>query len=179
LARTSLPARTDNTIPDPHAHGYMFEAEGTDIDNMQLTPEQQAAALAGTLEPADVTDWNPSPGWTAGAVISTAEDMAAYTKTLVTGGLLDDGTQQLRLDSIQPVDPGNPDGIAYGMGLARIPPNLIGHTGKIAGFDSVAGYDPDAGLLVVILTNLNETPAAKDPAVQLLSPVLDQFYGES
>jgi D-alanyl-D-alanine carboxypeptidase len=65
------------------------------------------------------------------------------------------------------------------MGLARIPPNLIGHTGKIAGFDSVAGYDPDAGLLVVILTNLNETPAAKDPAVQLLSPVLDQFYGES
>jgi D-alanyl-D-alanine carboxypeptidase len=179
LARTSLPARTDNTIPDPHAHGYMFEAEGTDIDNMQLTPEQQAAALAGTLEPADVTDWNPSPGWTAGAVISTAEDMAAFTKTLVTGGLLDDRTQQLRLDSIQPVDPGNPDGIAYGMGLARIPPNLIGHTGKIAGFDSVAGYDPDAGLLVVILTNLNETPAAKDPAVQLLSPVLDQFYGES
>jgi D-alanyl-D-alanine carboxypeptidase len=179
LVGTSLPARSDNTISDPHAHGYMFQAEGTDIDNLELAPEQQAAALAGTLEPEDVTDWNPSPGWTAGAVISTAEDMAAYTKTLVAGGLLDDRTQQLRLDSIQPVDPSNPGGIGYGMGLARIPRNLIGHTGKIAGFDSVAGYDPDVGLLVVILTNLNETPAAKDPAVQLLSPVLGLFYGQS
>src|SRR5262249_39937322 len=126
-----------------------------------------------------VTDWNPSPAWTAGAVISTAQDMATYTKALVAGGLLDAKTQQLRLDSIQPVDPSKPDGTGYGLGLARITPHLIGHTGKIAGYDAVAGYDPSIDLLVVILTNLNDTPAHKDPAVQLLTPVTDLFYGRS
>jgi D-alanyl-D-alanine carboxypeptidase len=155
----------------------MFQTDSTDIDNIVLTPEQQAAALAGTLTPADVTNWNPSSAWTAGAVISTAEDMAEYTKALVTGSLLDDKTQHLRLDSFQPTDPGKPDGAAYGLGLARIPPHLIGHTGKIAGYDSLTGYDPKIDLLVVILTNLNETPAHKDPAVQLLSPIVDLFYG--
>src|SRR5262249_28109979 len=154
----SFPALPDNQLPDPHAHGYMFQTDGTDIDNIELSPEQQAAALAGTLKPADVTDWNPSPAWTAGAVISTAQDIATYTKALVAGGLLDAKTQQLRLDSIQPIDPSNSDGAGYGLGLAQIRPHLLGHTGKIAGYDAVTGYDPDIGLLVVILTNLNDTP---------------------
>ncbi|HKA04418.1 MAG TPA: serine hydrolase domain-containing protein [Acidimicrobiales bacterium] len=177
LAHTSLPAPGDNTITDPHAHGYMFQTDAANIDHIELTPEQQAAALAGTWKPVDVTDWSPSTGWTAGSVISTAEDMATYTKALAAGGLLGDKTQQLRVDSIQPIDPSKPDGAGYGLGLARIPPHLFGHTGKIAGYDAVTGYDPNIDLLVVILTNLNDTPALKDPAVQLLSPVVFQFYG--
>ena len=179
LAHTSFPARADNTFADPHAHGYMFQTDGTDIDNIELTPEQQTDALAGTLKPVDVTEWNPSPAWTAGAVISTAQDLATYTKALVAGGLLDAKTQQLRLDSIQPVDPSKSDGTGYGLGLAQIRPHLIGHTGKIAGYDAVTGYDPNTDLLVVILTNLNDTPAHKDPAVQILNPVIDLFYGRS
>jgi len=105
--------------------------------------------------------------------------MAVYTKRLVTGGLLDDRTQQDRLDSIQPIDPDRPDGPGYGYGLARIPPNLIGHDGQIPGYVTLAVYDPDIDLLVVVLTNLYETPAQKLPAVQLLKPVVDLFYGGS
>ena len=99
-----------------------------------------------------------------------------YTKRLVVGGLLDDEMQQLRLDSIQPIDPSQPDGAGYGLGLARIPPNLIGHDGQIPGYVTLAAYDPEIDLLVVILTNLYETPAQKLPAVQLFGPVVDLFY---
>ena len=178
LEHTSLPALSDNQIPGPHPHGYMFLTDGATLDNIELTPDEQAAALAGTLEPNDVTEWNPSPGWTAGSAISTAEDMAVYTKALVTGGLLDDKTQQARLASIRPVDPSKPDGPGYGLGLARIPPNLIGHDGQIPGYTTLAAYDPKIDLLVVILTNLYETPVQKLPAVRLLSPITDLFYGK-
>jgi D-alanyl-D-alanine carboxypeptidase len=176
LQHTSLPPLDDNEIPGPHPRGYMFLTDAATLDDIELTPDQQAAALAGTLKPDDVTDWNPSPGWTAGSAISTAEDMATYTERLVTGGLLDDTTQQRRLASIRAIDPTRPDGPGYGLGLARIPPNLIGHDGQIPGFVTLAAHDPDIDLTVVILTNLYETPAQKLPAVQLLAPIVDLFY---
>jgi D-alanyl-D-alanine carboxypeptidase len=176
LKHTSLPALTDNKIPDPHAHGYMYLTDKSTLDDVALTPDQKAAAQAG---PSDVTDWNPSPGWTAGSVISTAEDMGLYTRKLVGGGLLDEKTQQLRLDSIQPTDPSKPQGGGYGLGLSRFAPKLIGHNGQIPGYVSFAAYDPKLELLVIILTNLYETPAGRDPAVEILLPVRAQFYGES
>ena len=179
LTHTSLPGLSDNTIPGPHPNGYMFLTDNATLDTIQLTPDQQAAAFAGTLKPNDVTDWNPSPGWTAGSAISTADDMAVYTKKLVTGGLLDDRTQQLRLNSIKPVDPTKPNGSGYGLGLARIAPNLIGHDGQIPGYTTLAVYDPHIDLLVVILTNLYETPLQKLPVAPLLSPIVDLFYGRS
>jgi D-alanyl-D-alanine carboxypeptidase len=179
LTHTSLPGLSDNTIPGPHPSGYMFLTDDATLDTIHLTPDQQAAAFGGTLKPDDVTDWNPSPGWTAGSAISTADDMAVYTKKLVTGGLLDEKTQQLRLDSINPVDPTKPNGSGYGLGLARIAPNLIGHDGQIPGYTTLAVYDPHIDLLVVILTNLYETPAQKLPIAPLLAPIVDLFYGRS
>ena len=155
----------------------MFLTDGATLDTIKLTPEQQAAAFAGTLLPTDVTDWNPSPGWTAGSAISTAEDMAAYTKKLVVGGLLDEATQQRRLDSIQPIDPTRPNGPGYGLGLARISPNLIGHDGQIPGFTTLAVHDPAIDLTVVILTNLYELPTGSLPIVPFLAPIVDVFYG--
>lgn len=178
LTHTSVPALDDNTIPGPHPRGYMFLTAGATLDEIELTTDQQAEAFAGALKPVDVTDWNPSPGWTAGSAISTAEDMAVYTRKLVAGGLLDEDMQQRRLDSLQPVNPARPDGTSYGLGLARIPPNLIGHDGQIPGYVTLAAHDPDIDLTVVILTNLYETPDRKLPAVQLLSPVVDLFYGK-
>ena len=177
LTHTSLPALSDNTIPGPHPRGYMFLTDAATLDTIELIPAQQASAYAGTLKPTDVTDWNPSPGWTAGSAVSTAEDMAIYTKKLVGGGLLDEKTQQLRLNSIRPIDPTKPDGPGYGLGLARISPHLIGHDGQIAGYTSLAVYDPHIDLLVVILTNLYELPNRSLPIVPLLAPIVHAFYG--
>jgi D-alanyl-D-alanine carboxypeptidase len=155
----------------------MFLTDAATLTQIKLTPEQQAAAIAGTLHPTDVTDWNPSTAWTAGSAISTADDMADYTKALVTGGLLDTPAQQRRLRSLRPTVADRPEGPAYGLGLARIPTNLIGHDGQIPGYVTLAVHDPKIDLTVVVLTNLYETPNQKLPAIELLSPIVEEFYG--
>ena len=84
----------------------MYLTDKSTLDNIALKhQDQKAAAQAGTFKPSNVTNWNPLAGWTAGSAISTAEDMALYTKKLVVGGLLDAKTQQLRLDNIRPDRP--------------------------------------------------------------------------
>ena len=87
------------------------------------------------------------------------------------------GDPAARLDSIQPIDPARPNGPGYGLGLARISPNLIGHDGQIPGFTTLAVHDPAIDLTVVILTNLYELPTGSLPIVPFLAPIVDVFYG--
>jgi D-alanyl-D-alanine carboxypeptidase len=175
LTHTSLPANTDASIPDPHPHGYSFGTNVSSIDTYALPPAQQAAALAGTLRPNDETNANPSWAWTAGGAISTVGDLALYVKALVGGGLLDEQTQKLRLDSIQPTDPAHPDAAGYGLGIARFGP-LIGHDGQIPGFMTFMGHDPKTGLTIAIGTNLATVPSGEGSALTLLKAILPVFY---
>ena len=50
MHQTSLPPLSSSAIPDPHAQGYIYGTDNT-----------------GTGPTLNVTDWNPSSGWTAGA----------------------------------------------------------------------------------------------------------------
>ena len=130
MDHTLLPAVDDATVPDPHPRGYMF---GTNVSTLNpedtlLALDQQAAARAGTLRPDDYTNLNPSWGWAAGAGISTVHDLATYVEVLVGGGLLSDQLQQLRIDSITPVDPSSPNSAGYGLAIARFGP-MLGHDG--------------------------------------------------
>jgi D-alanyl-D-alanine carboxypeptidase len=77
LHQTSLPPRSSSAIPDPHAQGYMY---GT--------------AFTGQGPTLNVTDWNPSAEWTAGAMISTLHDLQIWAKALATGRLLSAATQK-------------------------------------------------------------------------------------
>lgn len=176
LTQTSLPAATDASIPDPHPHGYAFGTNVSTIETYALPPAQQAAAVAGTLKPNDETDANPSWAWTAGGAISTVGDLATYVKALVGGGLLDERTQKLRLDSIQPTDPAHPEAAGYGLGIARFGP-LLGHDGQIPGFMTFMGYDPKTDLTIVIATNLAAVPSGEGSALTLLKAVMPVFYG--
>ena len=63
LSHTSFP--TDNAFPEPHAQGYTL---GT--DDKEVT----------------ATDWNPSWGWAAGAMISTLDDMRIWADALASDG---------------------------------------------------------------------------------------------
>jgi hypothetical protein len=54
-------------------------------------------------------------------------------------------------------------------------PILIGHDGQNPGYMTLAVYDPHIDVLVVI-TNLYETPAQKLPIAPLLSPIVGWFY---
>ena len=172
LRNTLLPPTASNAIPDPHPHGYLFGTNVSTLTPAALPPDQQSAARDGTLLPNDVTDLNPSWGWSAGAVISTADDLATYVKPLVAGGLLDADLQKQRLDSLTPINPSDPNSALYGLALAKLGP-MIGHDGSLPGYQSFMGYDPDTGNTLIVLTNLQDTPngtmAANDIAKLILA----------
>ena len=81
LKGTSFPDAADSSLPLPHAQGYTLQGQADG-------------------EPADTTNWNPSWAWTAGAMISTVEDLLVYGRALGTGEvLLPPDQQAARLDS--------------------------------------------------------------------------------
>jgi D-alanyl-D-alanine carboxypeptidase len=175
LTQTSLPVRTDATIPDPHPQGYSFGTNVSTIQSYALPADQQAAALAGTLKPNDETDANPSWTWAAGGAISTVPDLFTYVQALVGGRLLDPATQKVRMDSIRPTDPAHPDAAGYGIGIAKFGP-LLGHDGQIPGFMTFTGQDPATGLTITIATNLATVPSGEGSALTLVKAILPIFY---
>ncbi|MFI6446208.1 serine hydrolase domain-containing protein [Kitasatospora sp. NPDC050543] len=88
LKDTSFPL-TDPAIHGPHLHGY-------------------------DLKGRDVTRFSPSYDWTAGAMISTVDDLARFHRALFTGKLLRPAQQRELLTTVQ--FPGKP---AYGLGVQR------------------------------------------------------------
>ncbi|WKG11870.1 serine hydrolase domain-containing protein [Nocardia sp. PE-7] len=177
LKHTSLPAAADPSIPDPHPQGYAFGTNVSTIDTYALPPEEQAAALAGTLQPSNATDESPSWTWTAGAAISTVDDVATYVRALVEGDLLDEQTQRVRMDSIQPIDPAAPDVAGYGLGIVRFGLHLFGHDGQMPGFMTFMGHDPASDLTIVVATNLATVPSGEGSALVLVKAMLPTFYG--
>jgi D-alanyl-D-alanine carboxypeptidase len=139
LKNTSFPDQADSSIPDPHAQGYTLQGQSDG-------------------EPADVTDWNPSWAWTAGAMISTVEDLLIYGRALGTGkGLLSPEQQSERLDSfVSDVPPLNQPplkgDLAYGIGLGK-DHGWIGHNGEIPGFNTYLFYHPELDAVVAVEVN--------------------------
>jgi D-alanyl-D-alanine carboxypeptidase len=139
LKGTSFPG-ADPSIPDPHTQGYTLQGQSS----------------GG--EPVDATNWNPSPYWTAGEMISTVEDLLVYGRALGTGeGLLPSKQQAERLDSLvsdvpplnQPPLKGN---LAYGIGLAN-EHGWIGHNGETPGYNTYLFYHPDLDAVVAVEVN--------------------------
>jgi CubicO group peptidase (beta-lactamase class C family) len=177
LSETSFPALTDASIPEPHPQMYTFGTNVETIDSLVLPPDVQAAAVAGTLEPMDVTDANPSWGWTAGAGISTAPDLADYVEELVDGCLLSPQLQQQRIESIQPRDPDDPASPGYGLGLAQFGP-VYGHSGELPGTNSFMGYDPVRDITVVTWASTAPAPNGEGPAVELAKALIAELYAD-
>jgi D-alanyl-D-alanine carboxypeptidase len=172
---TQLPATDDDSIPEPHPHGYLWGTNVSTMDDPELPEPEQSQAFAGTIEPSDVTNMNPSWGWAAGAGISTATDLAHYVEVLVNGGLLSDELQDERLDSLVATSPSNPPtSPRYGLALATLGP-LVGHDGSLPGFQSVMGHDPETGTTMIVFTNLQASPDGQQTAnviAQRLIPVV-------
>ncbi|MFJ4090941.1 serine hydrolase domain-containing protein [Kitasatospora sp. NPDC089913] len=126
LGRTVFP--TTNAFPQPHARGY--------------TDQTADGAIA------DATDWNPSWGWAAGAMISDQADMKKWARVLATGTLLTPQTQAQRL---QPQPSAVPD-TWYGLGVFYNH-GWIGHNGSLPGYQTVVVYLPSAQASLVVLLN--------------------------
>ncbi|MDA3644791.1 beta-lactamase family protein [Saccharopolyspora indica] len=133
LRGTHLPVRGEERLPGPHPRGY---APGEPL--------------------IDFTEFDPSIGGAAGALISTGEDLNRFYEALLGGRLLPP-EQLAEMQRTIPADIG-PDGAAYGLGLASVPLScggeFWGHGGDIIGFSTLAATTGD-GRSATVVANLN------------------------
>ncbi|HEY5426371.1 MAG TPA: serine hydrolase domain-containing protein [Candidatus Tumulicola sp.] len=180
LRHTMLPPSSDNTIPAPFSHGYLYGSSSVAlVGPADYSPAFKAAARAGTQLPTDYTGINHSFAAAAGGVISNADDLATWIQALVTGRVLDAAYQQRWLDSLRPVDPGKPDGQRYGYGISQLhwaSNSIYFHGGETPGYNSFIGYDPGNHVTLVVWTNLTVSLDDVATANALMLKVLDQIY---
>ena len=102
----------------------------------------------------------------AGAIVSTAADLATFGDALFRGRLLDDSA----LAAMTAEGPHHPRNSNYGLGLEIQRPDyrttVWGHGGFLPGFRSALRYLPDRDLLVVVLVNDSRSNA--DDLVELV-----------
>ncbi|MFF0433939.1 serine hydrolase domain-containing protein [Streptomyces sp. NPDC004327] len=150
LRHTIFP--TDAAFPEPHAHGYTNQT------------------ASGQIE--DSTDWNPSWGWAAGAMISNLQDMRTWAKVVATGTLLTADTQAQRLRT----GPSGIPGTGYGLGIFNVQ-GWIGHNGSLPGYESLTIYLPEHQATLVVLLNTDIVHNGVEPSTlfgqaitQIVSP---------
>ena len=83
------------------------------------TPAMAAEARAGTLQPKDYTGVNHSFAFAAGAVISTAADLATWMKALSGGKVFNAEYQRIWQDSAKIINPANSYNW-YGYGIDQL-----------------------------------------------------------
>lgn len=138
LSRTFFGAYED--VPGPRAHAFLdFDQDGEVDDLSAVIPPTSFLTAA----------------WSAGAVLSSAEDLARWIRALHTGDVLaEEGYARMKTL----VD--RPDGRRYGLGLLadeREGVLLYGHEGNSTGFGAAAWHAPEEGLTVVVLANIHAT----------------------
>jgi D-alanyl-D-alanine carboxypeptidase len=115
------------------------------------------------------TTMNPSLFWTAGAMISTVDDLHTWAQALATGALLRPAQQRQRL-TWNPYSAAATHGLErYGLAVSNVggPSGLIGHTGSIIGFNTDMWYLPVAHATVVVIANSHDIAGRVNPADDL------------
>jgi D-alanyl-D-alanine carboxypeptidase len=147
LADTELPD-SHQGIRGPHVHGY-------------APPDQSWLPSDGPAGLVDVTQTNPSWSWAAGAMVSSATDLARFYQALLSGRLLDPGlleAMQTTVDASEQFGAG----AGYGLGLLRLPlgcdGQVWGHGGELPGYATVAFSSRDAARQLILVSNLVPAP---------------------
>jgi D-alanyl-D-alanine carboxypeptidase len=157
LWHTSFPL-TDPDIHGRHAHGYVIDPP----------PELGLPAIL------DTTRTNPSWAWTAGAMVSTLDDVADFHRALFTGRLL--GPEQQR--ELETTVPG-PD---YGLGVVRLDTPCgpaWGHDGGVPSAYSISLTSPDGSRQAVLLATREANTWTEQIGTDVSTAVLTAFCGEA
>lgn len=143
--------------------------------NMPEPHPQMFGNERGKLE--NTTSWNPSWGWSAGAVVSTLRDMSIWAKNLGESILLLPESQAFNKYTPFLL---NPSSIAvdehftlqfyYGLGLVKDNGWLF-HNGSIPGSETIAAYHIASHSTVVLNINQSTLPDNHNPE----SPVTEMF----
>jgi D-alanyl-D-alanine carboxypeptidase len=179
---TMLPPAASSAIPEPFSHGYLYGSSSTMMfGSPPYTPEMEAEAKAGTLQPKDYTDVNHSFAAAPGGVISTAKDLATWMKALGSGKVFNAEYQRLWQDSAQIIDPSNSyNWYGYGIDQLRWGSNSVDlHGGQTPGYNTEAAYDPTNDMTLVVWGNLTLSLDNQFTAQTLMVKVLDQIYALS
>lgn len=137
LRQTSFPVNA-SLIPGSHAKGY--------------------ALVKGKLR--DVTVLNPSGAWAAGALVSSAADIAHFWRALLGGDLLAP-TQLAAMKTTLATEKGSP--LRYGLGILEFRSpcgTLWGNGGDIAGYSSLFQNSEDGKHQAGVIVNVNPLPQA-------------------
>jgi D-alanyl-D-alanine carboxypeptidase len=160
LWKTSFPL-TDPDIHGPHVHGYAIDPP----------PE------LGLPRVLDTTRINPSWAWTAGAIVSTVDDVADFHRALFTGRLLDPD-QQRELQTTVPGEPGQD----WGLGVYRLQTPCgpaWGHDGGVPGYASISLTSPDGARQAVMMLNRDANTWTEQTSVDFVSAVFTAFCGQA
>jgi D-alanyl-D-alanine carboxypeptidase len=121
------------TSPRPSAHGYSVPPGGSRLDVTTLTPYS----------------------WAAGAIVSTAADIARYYRSLLTGRVVPRALLRTMLTTL-PDPNGDFPGQGYGLGIARFPTPCgvaWGHNGDTPGYVVYALSSRDGSRQAVLFVN--------------------------
>jgi D-alanyl-D-alanine carboxypeptidase len=150
MSHTSFP--TTNAFPEPHAQGYTVQT----ADGKETT----------------ATDWDPSWGWAAGAMISTLDDMRIWAPALATGKLLTPQMQEQRLQTVG--QPGMPPQDGYGLGIFNLG-GWIGHNGSLPGYQTVTVYLPQTQTTLVIMINTDIEYQGNEPSTTVATAITKEL----
>ena len=148
LDHTSFPVATAH-VARYHAHGYI---------STETLPTADG-------QPLDVTGYNPSHAWAAGAIVSNAADLSHFYEALMSGRLL---AQPLLREMKKTVaeDPTDPNTtFRYGLGIERVNDACgtnWGHSGKIFGYQTQVYWNAHTGRTTVIASTMFPAPAAAE-----------------
>lgn len=140
LDDTYFPDQGEITIRGKHPHSYIPSSDG----------------------PVDYTDFDPSWGFAAGAMVSTTEDMTTFFSALAEGALL---PPELMAEMQKTVDAGSVwEGARYGLGLIAFELSCggtaWGHGGDVPGTVSrVAATEDGRAAAVVVTQNPTQAPS--------------------
>jgi D-alanyl-D-alanine carboxypeptidase len=139
LNGTTLPT-VDPYLRGPHARGYLRSSADTPY--------------------AEITSMTPSESWTAGAIVATAQDVAAFLNGLVGGALLPPAHLARMTHATEHIDEHRSRGLGivrYDFGTGHI---AYGHHGGMPGYTCVA-MRTESGRGIVAKRHRHAQPAVK------------------
>ena len=151
---------TDPDIHGPHPHGYVID----------LPPE------FGFPPVLDMTRFDPSWAWTAGAIVSTLDDVADFHRALFTGELLGP-EQQRELETTVAAG----DGVDYGLGVFKLDTpcgTAWGHDGGTPAGVSISLTSPDGSRQAVMMLTREANTWTPQIGEDYGTAVMTAFCGE-
>lgn len=148
-------------------------------DNAAIIPGRVAGYTTDTPDHSvrNASYINASVPAAAGALVSTAEDLYRWMRSLA-GGRVISQASFAQMTTAATLPPGTTVTHPYGLGVYLWQvrgKTMVGHTGQINGFASAAGYVPDAQITVVVLAN-DDNMDARTMARRLAALALGQPY---